>query len=223
MPENGSRDATASTGLAALESMHRLLLEALRHREQEIVRYLAILGPALGGFVWLLHSGTGNVGVFVGGTLGVLLLLLLGATYSLALGYNYRYVTLELAKLEATLEIRSAMLEGWPKTPKEFLDRYRLLRCMPWCTPPEVIRVFWCAFLIGITGVTATACAYAPATARLWPILLVGGISLFLSWFLLPARFGQKLHGVCKQEEERGIWPASGERASRKDAEGQKR
>jgi hypothetical protein len=55
MPEPEKRGEGPAVGAAALESMHKLLLEALRHREQEIVRYLAILGPALGGFVWLLH------------------------------------------------------------------------------------------------------------------------------------------------------------------------
>ncbi len=30
-----------------LESVHKTLLEALRHREQEILRYIAILAPAL--------------------------------------------------------------------------------------------------------------------------------------------------------------------------------
>jgi hypothetical protein len=40
-----------------LKSMHGALLEALRHREQEIFSYLAILVPALAGFVWLLQQG----------------------------------------------------------------------------------------------------------------------------------------------------------------------
>ena len=78
--------------ITPLEGIHKQLLEALRHREQEIFHYLAILAPALGGFVWLLYKGV-NPFLFAVGTLGVLLLLLLGALYSLALGYNYRYIT----------------------------------------------------------------------------------------------------------------------------------
>ncbi len=50
----------------ALGNMHQLFLEALRHREQEIFRYLAILGPALGGFMWLIQSEASN-GVVVTG------------------------------------------------------------------------------------------------------------------------------------------------------------
>ncbi len=200
MPEDGSREA--------LESMHRLLLEALRHREQEIVRYLAILGPALGGFVWLLHSGTGSAGMFIVGTEGVLLLLLLGAAYSLALGYNYRYVTLELAKLEAILQITDAMLEIWPKTPEAFLKRYRLWHWIPWCTPPAVIKVFWVAFLIGIFGVMATAWGREPALATSGPMLLVGVMCLLLGWILIPMRYGKKLHKACEEELRRGFWSA---------------
>ena len=40
----------------AVENMHKTFLEALRHREQEILRFIAILAPALGGFIWLLNE-----------------------------------------------------------------------------------------------------------------------------------------------------------------------
>ena len=95
-----------------LGGMHRLFLEALRHREQEIFHYLAILGPALGGFGWILYNRIGRQVEFAVGTIFVIALLLLGALYSLALGYNYRYIVLELAKLETVLKIKDAMLLG---------------------------------------------------------------------------------------------------------------
>src|SRR5260370_38671296 len=141
--------------------MHGLLLEALRHREQELFSYLAILGPALGGFVWLLlkYRGATSAGIFVVGAIGVQLLLLLGALYALTLGYNYRYITLELAKIEHELGIARSMLSGWPRSPEEFERRYRLRFFsqprsggIPWCTPPEVIKIFWQAFLVAIVG-----------------------------------------------------------------------
>ncbi len=47
-------DELTTEGKQAVQNMHQAFLEALRHREQEILRYLAILGPALGGFIWLL-------------------------------------------------------------------------------------------------------------------------------------------------------------------------
>lgn len=206
MIEDGSKGlSSTSSNIAALENMHNLLLEALRHREQEIVRYLAILGPALGGFVWLLHSGSDKTNEFAVGTVGVLFLLLLGAIYSLALGYNYRYITLELAKLESLLGIRSAMLEGWPRCPKDFITRYRLCCRIPWCTPPEVIKVFWLAFLAGIIGVMITAYIFK---LEAHTITTAGVICLFIG-LLSPIHFGKKLHKKIKKELEswkKGGW-----------------
>src|SRR5207302_6804579 len=99
-----------------------------------------ILVPAVGGFVWLLRSAPEKT-LFVGGTVGTLLLLFLGAVYSLTLGYNYRYITLQLAKIEDLLAATDAMLEGWPKSPNDFLQKYKFLG-LSWCTPPEIIKVF---------------------------------------------------------------------------------
>ncbi|MCH7524888.1 MAG: hypothetical protein IIC74_07750 [Bacteroidetes bacterium] len=62
----------------ALENMHKLLFKALRQREQEIIRYLAILGPALGGFIFMLYKKIDEPIIFTVGTLGAMLLLLFG-------------------------------------------------------------------------------------------------------------------------------------------------
>ena len=141
----------------ALLNMHKMFLEALRHREQDIVHFLAILGPALGGFIWLLGKTPSNPAMFVAGTYGVLFVLVTGAFYSLALGYNYRYLTLQLAKLEAdkTLGLGKIVLNSWPRSPEAFKRRNRW-GVIPWSTPPDIIKVFWIAFLAGILGVTIT-------------------------------------------------------------------
>lgn len=212
-----------STRETALANMHQLFLEALRHREQEIFRYLAILGPALGGFIWLIHTGT-SCGAFVVGIVSVLLLLLLGAVYSLALGYNFRYITLQLAKLEKKLKIEHYMLESWPRSRRQFLARYRLSRSIPrfvrrrffgsfpkrssykpirktpWCTPPEIIKVFWWAFLAGIVGITVSACIVEPGLLLWWVVIPLGFACLVVSSFLSPRYYGRKLHEACKQE-----------------------
>jgi hypothetical protein len=189
-----------------LKSMHGALLEALRHREQEIFSYLAILVPALGGFVWLLRDGANNKAIttFVAGSVGVLLMLLLGAAYSLTLGYNYRYITFQLAKIEQRLNVTSTMLQGWPKSPKDFRARYRW-HFIPWCTPPEMIKVFWLAFLVGILGVTIVA-SYS-LNSEYFPrfiLTLVGGGCLLLG-LLAPIWFGWKIMNLCKKEPE--AWP----------------
>lgn len=199
-------------GWQALENMHKAFLEALRHREQEILRYLAILGPALGGFIWLLTLDLGDKKmptVFATGSLGVILLLLLGAVYSLSLGFNYRYITLQLAKLESDkiLGIRTAMLKAWPRTAAEFLKRYRILWFVPWCTPPEIIKFFWMAFIAGIVGVMLVigycvlpgqqALAQNTVGATILP---AGWVSLALSFVGFPIWFGWKIQKACKPE-----------------------
>lgn len=190
----------SESSITVLQNMHRLLLEALRHREQEIIRYLAFLGPALGGFVWLIQNDSVGVFFFAVGTMGVLLLLLLGAIYSLSLGYNYRYITLELAKLETTLGIEEVMLRGWPRKRKDFLDRYRLkFWKIPWCTPPEIIKIFWRTFCIVILGVTAIGYAHKPVTLVLWLVVPVGTISFLLGLFT-PIWYGIKLKRLISKE-----------------------
>ena len=155
MIDQKTRVELLKSSAVVLENMHKLFLEALRHREQEIFRYLAILGPALGGFMWLLQIDAEKK-IFVMGTISVILLFLLGGIYCLALGYNFRYITLQLAKLESILKVKDSILVGWPKSPEDFIERYRLLWGIPWCTPPEIINVFWWAFSMGISGVTLT-------------------------------------------------------------------
>jgi len=221
MSEPVNRGESPATNTAALESMHKLLLEALRHREQEIFRYLAILGPALGGFIWLLHAGsaverkvegavvtvtTHQLGpyVFVVGAVSVILLLLLGAVYSLALGYNYRYIVLELAKLEKALGIEDRMLVSWPRKPDDFLSRYTCFG-KPCCTPPEIIKVFWVAFLAGIVGVMVAACISDPKPLTLWLVIPSGAVC-FLIGLLSLFYFGRKLRKACENEKERGDW-----------------
>ena len=143
----------------ALVNMHKAFLDALRHREQEILRFVAILGTALGGFVWILgEEGMKEPARFVVGTYGVLLVLVVGASYALALGYNYRYLTLQLAKLEAVanLRLKKSVLRHWPREPEEFEAKCRW-GVIPWCTPPGIIKVFWVAFLVSILWVSVAA------------------------------------------------------------------
>jgi len=200
-----AEDSPVAGKQAVLEQMHSALLDALRHREQEIFSYLAILVPALGGFMWLLlhlHSAGAdkpdvNDDDFFVGTLGVLMLLFLGAAYSLTLGYNFRYVTLQLAKIEHHLKAVNAILRGWPRSPADFKSRYRLLG-VPWCAPPEMIRVFWVSFLAGIVGVSAVYWN-APKNPHRCLVIWAGGIC-FVIGLLGPFWFGCKLRRlICRE------------------------
>ncbi len=194
----------------ALENMHKTFLEALRHREQEILRYIAILAPAVGGFIWLLKE-LGNGGepfVFTTGTLGVLFLLLVGAVYSLALGYNYRCIQLQLIKLESNspLDIGKYILKSWQQACKDFYKRYRILWIVPYCLPPEIIKVFWLAFITGIAGVTLAVKFLVLPVKSLGPIgntvVLVGWICFFIG-LVVPIWYGYKLRKACKKEPDK--------------------
>jgi hypothetical protein len=179
-----------------LGEMHKILLETLRQREQQIIQYLAILVPAFTGFGWLAWNlDAAHKQVFVYGTLAVMGLLYLGAFYSLSLGYNFRYIVLELSKLEVALKIESAMLIAWPRTRKQF-SRYKICNTtIPWCAPPGIIKIFWYAFVLGILGVMITGYSLAPER-----ILLIFGEFLFLTGFLLPIWYGFKFRKLWKKE-----------------------
>lgn len=204
--EPEEKDELSPAQWTTLQNMHKTFLEALRHREQEILRYIAILTPALGGFIWLLRldfNKDGNLYVFTIGTIGVLFLLLIGAVYSLALGYNYRCITLQLAKLESLcLHIRRYIINSWPRTPKDFAARCRR-REKPWCDPPEIIRIFWLAFSTGIVGVTLAVIFLPVSLKESWLmklVILLSGVTCLLVMVRTASRFGRKIERACEKE-----------------------
>jgi len=122
--------------------------------------------------------------------------------YSLALGYNFRSILLQLAKFENRLGIKPAMLRGWPKS----LSSFNKYTC--YCTPPEVILVFWWSFVFSIIGVCAAAIIVEPHLS-VWLIVGAVGVSCFLCATLSPLCFGWKLKRlVCKEKnaEKDGEW-----------------
>lgn len=176
-----------------LRDFHRLMLEALRQREQDVFRYIAILAPTLGGYIWLLRLDLATESdIFVVGTLGVIFLLLIGAVYAVALGYNYRYITLQLAKLENLIDIRHFILAGWPRDVKVFGKKYG-----KWCSPPEVINVFWLAFLVAIAGVTVSAAFHIKPLPC---FIIIAGLLADIVALFSPAYFGCKIKQKCDEE-----------------------
>jgi len=197
----------------AVENMHKTFLEALRHREQEILRYIAILAPALGGFVWLLNEvnleGKNGVFIFTVGTLGILFLLFVGAVYSLALGYNFRYVTLQLAKMESDfcLNIKEFILESWLRTANEWVEEYKKKRCFP----PEIINVFWLSFIIAKIFVVLMAVIFLIINQKnMWiqilPISVIGVVCIIVALWFAPSHYGKKLYEMCEEEKKANKW-----------------
>lgn len=197
--------------IVAARNMHKTLLEALRHREQEILRFMAILAPALGGFVWLLtidDCQDKNLYVFSIGTIGVLFLLAMGAVYSLALGYNYRCITLQVAKIEATcLGFKDVILQEWSKKRGDLIDRSKSPLQKPYYEPPEIIKVFWYAFIVGVFGVTLASLVKIFSARRfgieliIWATAIVAAAAVFI-WVIYKVTigYGNKFQEICTRE-----------------------
>src|SRR5579871_1129376 len=183
-------------GEDVLKEMHKTFLEALRQREQEIFSYLTTLGLALGGFAWLMVQAADkqhalDKTLFMFGTFGALALLAFGALYALSLGYNYRYLTFQLAKIENVLKIKTAMLDGWPRTVKDF-EKYAQK-----CDPPEIIKVFWYAFNAGILLITVFAAIVSGMPIR---ICTMGVALLIIRAGCGPRYFTRKFRGLWVRE-----------------------
>jgi len=175
-----------------LADMHKLFLEALRQREQDIMRYLAILGPALAGYIWLLSKIDDiDKTIVTIGIAGIIFVLLVGAVYSVALGYNYRYITMQLAKMESKMKIRPNILAAWPREVKDFRKIY--------CEPPEIIKVFWISFLTAIIGIGVATCFFEGFTITSCKIIPLS-LFAFQVGFYSPIYYGRKLRKICKAE-----------------------
>lgn len=192
-----------------LVRMHDQYLETLRNREKDIIQYLLIFVPAISAFGVLLYKTGGTGDIFFIGTAAVIGVLLLGAIYSQVLGYNYRYIVFQLVKLERLLGIQSAMLTKWAiSSPKDFSKnaKYSL---------PEIIEVFWLAFLISIVGVTIIAvfrfscvaqcicgAIFLPISSVQMFFLMTGVISLLIGGFIIPGHYRGKLQSLYEFDRE---------------------
>ncbi|MBW8015120.1 MAG: hypothetical protein FVQ82_02965 [Planctomycetes bacterium] len=195
----------------ALLQTHQLFLEALRHREQDVLRFLAILGPAIAALIFLHSSEFRNDAlIYVLGMYAVLFVLMISCVYTIALGYNFRYLTLQLAKFESSkfLDIEKSMLKRWPRCPEKFLE-YQLIKCIPWCDPPGNIKVFYWASLFVIICLSIVKFLYSPGDMssklllawKFYPFACLGGIIFSL---LQPYMSGRKLRKAVI--EEQGEW-----------------
>ena len=201
------------------KTRHKLFLEALRHREQEVLKYLVIIGPALGGFVWLSskYPKDIDIGTFCMASIGLMSVLLLGASYCIALGYNYRIITFQIAKEERNMGTLGKVLDAWPRTLDDWFERTKLGHYFPfpkqyrdskmsewaWCFPPEIICVFWYAFLVGIVYMTVATCILSTSVSATLTMAVLGFLFLCVS-LLTPHIYGRKLRNVC-QKEKKGL------------------
>ena len=187
----------------ALLNMQQQYLEALRSREKEALQYIVLLASSFGGFAWalkLLPLTEDNYIAFTGIILAVLLILMLGAVYSLALGYNYRYLILQLRKVENALGVTRHILCYWnrPIACQSEIDE----ECGDKFTPPEVIKQFWIAHLWGIALVSFIGCIEV-SRINIFIALIIAFLGVCictLSAMYIPRLYFQKLVNIRTKE-----------------------
>jgi len=139
---------------AALD-LHKILLEAMRAREGEILQFAAFLLPALGGvlaFPWLAQAQGKTVpcNTLLITTLTVISLLFFGGWYALALSYNYRYLKVVVSRLQNHLCLDRFQPKQWAQSWGERQERSpsgRLDRAL-FDFAPEVFRVLVLLFFV---------------------------------------------------------------------------
>ena len=223
-----------------LGKMQDVYLEALRHREQEFLKFAVILVSAVGLLLYVVADTEKNIKdedstvksyrslltlpapkelirpttVEFWVSLTSSLVLFLGGCYCLVLGYNYRYVTLMLAKIEYVLGVDKYTLAGWPKNPRQFIKKIRLKKIFPRlnsCTckvlgnttllyPPEIILLFYIACIVAI-GLIAGGTYWFACCSKMGMILFLINVVLSLLLLLLPVYYGRKFLKMCKDEK----------------------
>ena len=103
---------------AALD-LHKIMLEAMRSRESDILHFVGFLLPAIVGFFTIgwLKGGESAIlpGILSAVAAVTILILFFGAWYALALSYNYRYIQLVTWSLQKHLELDQFEPEWKPK------------------------------------------------------------------------------------------------------------
>ena len=194
-----------TTRQEALLNMQQQYLEALRSREREVLQFIVLLATALGGFAWLIKAlfygrpelfyerpepFPEKIYFFAFGALSILLLLLLGAMYTLALSYNYRSILLQLRKIEMALGVNMDILCAWSYAKCEFSN-------------PEILKHFYHAYLVGSLLVFTLSeyifyiCKYY---LHLYFLGIVFALALSYIYGFLPIRYDMKIKELCQKE-----------------------
>lgn len=178
----------------ALQDKHKLYMEALRAREAEALRFLAVLGPAIGAFIYLLQFVQTRYRImFFCGSVGIQISLLLGAAYATSLGYNFRYIVFQMAKIESALGVQDFALYGWPRKLTDFR------KCTYCCFPPEIIKNFWISYIVAIVAVTLVS-AMMPGPWYYMVVAILVGLVCSLIALRLPRYYGKKFRKIYLAE-----------------------
>ena len=125
----------------------------------------------------------------------------------------YRNATVQL---ETALGITTSILRAWVKPVEEFKDAASVrhafpwiaghckgLGKQPWCDPPEILKVFWVAFVLMIVSIGASAIlACCNRYSEAWDVvrtIIVSVWAVFAAWLTIrqPLRYGRKFVAIC--------------------------
>jgi hypothetical protein len=182
--------------------LHKIMLEAMRAREGEILRFVAFLLPAIGGLfasLWL-KGPNGPVPfhtIFLITTLTVIILLFFGGWYTLALSYNYRSIQFVVWRLQKHLTLDRFQPEAWRRSWRQS----SFLRRALFDFAPEIFRtqvLLFCAIILALVfTITRRALELPPCVRNL--VVLVAVLALGLLEYLGSFFYPRKYH---KLDEE---------------------
>ncbi len=189
----------------AIRDLHHIMLEAMRSREGEILRFLGFLLPALAAFLafgWFTSkkSAVSADLLLPASAILAIVILAFGAWYGLALSYNYRYLVIVCYWLQKKLDLLRYLPDWKPKK----LSRKK---CLTLELAPEMVRAhvwlfvtliavvvvgYW--FLTGPNGIDRNCIGAALITA-------LGALSLGLVFWAGAVFYPNKFHKLIKDAE----------------------
>ena len=182
---------------AALD-LHKIMLEAMRSREREILHFIGFFLPAIVGFFaigWLKGGESAVPAEILLPAVSVVTILILsfGALYALALSYNYRYIQLVTWSLQEHLGLAQFEPDWKPK----------LFQCGNlgiFNFAPEIIRA---QLLLFLALIIAAAVLFSLWSSCVWLsyVLVWGGAicGLFIICLYGYCIYPKKYNKYCKQ------------------------
>jgi len=183
--------------------LHKIMLDAMRSRESEILHFIGFFLPAIVGFfaIGWLKGGESAVPTKIllpAVSAVTILILFFGAWYALTLSYNYRYIQLVTWSLQEHLRVVRFQPDWKPKLFKpgnlQFLN-----------FAPEILRT---QLLLFITLIIAAAIVFTLASINLmcplhWPSYVVIWVEticvLFIICWLGFSFYPKKYNTYCCQ------------------------
>jgi len=190
------------------ESLHRLFLESMETRYSDILRFLALIIPALSGFIYvasLYESAEASqkpILTFFFVTIAVTASQLWGAAYALAMSYRYRYLQASVYRIEEAYGIDPLIPHSFkPRPIKGFGARLAL------SLAPGILQVhifFFLAIMIGITLAFSilTDWTWHSIAVLCFGAFCVGLVYLMGSWHY-PRKFASIIRSLEQRKQER--------------------